>query len=133
MTTLTTTTPMMTHFKSFYIPECLCFQPAKTFFRSFSISSYVGFVPVSNFSAIFVSVWRNEFSPLFSFMTDTTPNFGWRVFVGPRSTKTSYVLVNPKVSDENFRFIAFITIPLVSSIFQVVLFILTKIFKVTLM
>jgi hypothetical protein len=86
-------------------------------FWYFSISSYVGFLLVSSLLAIFVSVWQSEFSPMFLFVTDTKPNFSWRVFVGPRSTKKNHVLVNPKVSGEKFHFIAFIKILLGLSIY----------------
>jgi hypothetical protein len=77
---------------------------------SFSIYLYVGFIPVGNLLDIFVSVWQNEFLLMFLFVTDTKLKFGWRVFAGPSFTKTFYVLLNPKVFDKNFHFIAFITI-----------------------
>jgi hypothetical protein len=91
----------------------------KPVFWYISISSYVSFVPVSNLLAIFILVWQFEFSPLFSFVTDTKPNFGWRLFIDPKPTKTFYVLVNPKVSGKNFYVIAFIKILLGLPIFQV--------------
>jgi hypothetical protein len=106
--------------------------PASNFILYFSISLYADFVQASNLLAIFVSIWQSKFLPMFLFVTDTKPNFSWRFFVGPRFTKTLYVLVNPKVSDENFHFIVFTKIPLGLSIYQVALPILLNIFKVTL-
>ncbi len=50
---------------------------------------YVGFVPVSNLLAIFVDA---SFCPRFG-SWPRKKSFGWRVLVGPWSTKTFHVLV----------------------------------------
>jgi hypothetical protein len=68
----------------------------KNFFSCFLSSSYVGFVPVSNLLGIYSSIWECVFSSKFLFVTDPKPKFGWRVYRGPRSPKTFYVLGDPK-------------------------------------
>ena len=44
---------------------------------------------------------------MFSLVTEKKIEFGWQVFVSPRSTKTLEALVKPKVTYKNFDFIAF--------------------------
>jgi hypothetical protein len=82
-------------------------------------SSYVGFVPVSNLLAIFVSDGGCEFLSMFCFMTEKKTSFGWKVLVGPRSTKTFYVLVLPKVTYQNFIQLPFSAMLLGLSILQI--------------
>jgi hypothetical protein len=68
---------------------------------------------------IFVSDWQGEFLPTFLFLTEKKNKFGWKVFVGPRSSKTFEILVNPKVTYKNFHYIALTAILLGLSILQI--------------
>jgi hypothetical protein len=60
-------------------------------------------------------------------VTDTKPKFGWRVFVGPRSSKTFKVLGDPKAIYKNFQLIALAETLLGLSILQISIFILQNI------
>jgi hypothetical protein len=46
---------------------------------------------------MYSSIWRGVFLSKFLFVTDPKPKFGWRVFGGPRSSKTFHVLGAPKI------------------------------------
>ena len=73
----------------------------QNFFSCCFFLSHVGIVPEGYLMAIFICDWRCKFLLMFLFVTEKK-SFDDKFWSAPRSSKTLYVLVNPKVIYQNF-------------------------------